>query len=159
VDFKNTLIIMTSNLGSQLIRESLEGVTDTNRSQVLEKAKDQVFDLLKRTIRPEFLNRVDEIIMFAPLTKEEIVQVVKLQVAQVAQLLEKNDITLTVTDKAERLLADTGYDPQFGARPIKRVIQKMMLNEISKEILSGRLEKDAKIVVDEKDGDLVFRNE
>jgi len=159
VDFKNTLIIMTSNLGSQLIRESLEGVTDTNRSQVLEKAKDQVFDLLKRTIRPEFLNRVDEIIMFAPLTKEEIVQVVRLQVAQVAQLLEKNEITLTVTDKAERLLADTGYDPQFGARPIKRVIQKMMLNEISKEILSGKLEKDAKIVVDEKDGDLVFRNE
>jgi ATP-dependent Clp protease ATP-binding subunit ClpB len=158
VDFKNTLIIMTSNLGSQLIRENLETVTEGNSAEVLERTKEQVFELLKRTIRPEFLNRIDEIIMFAPLTKDEIRQVVLMQVGQVVRMMEKNDMILKVTDKAVDLLAAAGYDPMFGARPIKRVIQKMVLNELSKQILEGVVDKDSEINVDAVNGKLVFRS-
>ena len=158
VDFRNTLIIMTSNLGSQLIRENLEEATDDNIGKILDQTRDQVMDLLKSTIRPEFLNRIDEIIMFRPLTREEIRQVVRLQTDQVAVLLEKNGITLKVTEKAVTFLATAGYDPQFGARPIKRVIQKMVLNELSKQILEGRIDRDATVVVDEKKGSLTFLN-
>jgi len=159
VDFKNTIIIMTSNIGSHLIQENLEKVTEKNREEVLNNTREQVFDLLKKTIRPEFLNRIDEIIMFQPLTEEEIRKVVELQLGIIREMLDKSGIRLTVTPKAVRLIATLGFDPQFGARPIKRVIQKNLLNELSKMILEGKVDKDSKIVVDEKGGKLLFRNE
>jgi ATP-dependent Clp protease ATP-binding subunit ClpB len=120
VDFKNTIIIMTSNIGSHLIQEKLGHITDKNRDEVFERTKEEVFDLLKKTIRPEFLNRIDEVIMFRPLTMEEIQTVVRLQLGIVQRMLEKNDVRFTVTDQAVRHIAHLGYDPQFGARPIKR---------------------------------------
>jgi ATP-dependent Clp protease ATP-binding subunit ClpB len=158
VDFKNTIIIMTSNIGSHIIRENLEKVDDRNREEVINRTREEVFDLLKKTIRPEFLNRVDEIIMFQPLTKEEILKVVELQINLIQQMLAKNEIKLTVTKKAIKRIAEIGYDPQFGARPIKRVLQKNLLNELSKLILEGKVDKDSEIIVDEKDGVLVFKN-
>lgn len=158
VDFKNTIIIMTSNIGSDIIRENLEHATDKNRDEVYERTRGQVFDLLKMTIRPEFLNRIDEIIMFKPLTKDEIQTVVELQLGNVRKMLEKSDIRLEATKNAVQVIATLGFDPQFGARPIKRVIQKNLLNELSKMILEGKVHKEKKIVVDEKDGNLMFRN-
>ena len=158
VDFKNTIIIMTSNIGSHIIQENLEHVTDKNRDEVFEHTREQVFDLLKKTIRPEFLNRIDEIIMFKPLTKDEIQKVVELQVGNVQKMLGKSDIRLRATKKAIQFIATQGFDPQFGARPIKRVIQKNLLNELSKMILEGKVNKDKEIVVDEKEGKLMFRN-
>lgn len=158
VDFRNTIIIMTSNIGSHLIQENLEHVTDTNRDEVFERTREQVFELLRKTIRPEFLNRIDEVIMFRPLTKDEIEKVIGLQLENVRKVLGKTDIRLTVTGNAIRLIATQGFDPQFGARPIKRVIQKNLLNELSKMILEGSVQKEKEIVVDEKDGKLVFRN-
>jgi ATP-dependent Clp protease ATP-binding subunit ClpB len=158
VDFKNTIIIMTSNIGSHIIQENLEHVTDKNRDEVFERTREQVFDLLRKTIRPEFLNRIDEIIMFKPLTKDEIQTVVELQLGVIRKMLGKNDIRLTATKKAIQFIATRGFDPQFGARPIKRVIQKNLLNELSKMILEGTVHKDKEIVVDEKEGKLVFRN-
>ena len=158
VDFKNTIIIMTSNIGSQIIRENLEHVTDKNREEVFERTRQQVLDLLKKTIRPEFLNRIDETIMFKPLTKDEIRTVVELQLGIIQRMLGKNDIRLRTTDKAIRFIATLGFDPQFGARPIKRVIQRNLLNELSKMILEGTVNKDKEIVVDGKEGKLVFRN-
>ena len=159
VDFKNTIIIMTSNIGSHLIQENLEKVTEKNREEVLNHTREQVFELLKKTIRPEFLNRIDEIIMFQPLKEEEIRKVVELQLGIIRKMLEKSGIHLMATPKAVRLIASQGFDPQFGARPIKRVIQKNLLNELSKMILEGKVDKDSKIVVDEKAGKLTFRNE
>jgi len=158
VDFKNSIIIMTSNIGSHIIQENLEKLTDHNREEMINKTKDAVFSLLKTTIRPEFLNRIDEIIMFQPLNKEEIRKVVEIQLGLIAKMLENNNISLSVTPEAVDLIATLGFDPQFGARPIKRVIQKMVLNELSKMILEGKVSKDATIVVDEKAGSLVFRN-
>jgi ATP-dependent Clp protease ATP-binding subunit ClpB len=158
VDFKNTIIIMTSNIGSQLIQENLEKVTEKNREEILDRTREQVLDLLKKTIRPEFLNRIDEIIMFQPLTEKEIRKVVELQLEIISEILEKNGIRLTATPKAVNLIASLGFDPQFGARPIKRVIQKNLLNELSKMILEGKVDKDSTIVVDEKGGNLSFRN-
>jgi ATP-dependent Clp protease ATP-binding subunit ClpB len=158
VDFKNTIIIMTSNIGSHIIQENLEHVTDKNREEVFDRTRGQVFDLLKKTIRPEFLNRIDEIIMFKPLTQEEIREVVELQLGIIQKILEKSDIRLTATKKAIQFIATLGFDPQFGARPIKRVIQKNLLNELSKMILEGSVQKDHEIVVDEKEGKLTFRN-
>ena len=137
VDFKNTIIIMTSNIGSHIIQENLEKVTKNNREEILNNTRKEVFDLLKKSIRPEFLNRVDEIIMFQPLTKEEIRDVVKLQLATVEKMLEKNNIKLDATDKAIDYIANVGFDPQYGARPIKRVLQKHVLNELSKMFASG----------------------
>lgn len=159
VDFKNTIIIMTSNTGSHIIQENLEHLTDKNREEIYGKTREQVFELLKKTIRPEFLNRIDEILMFHPLTRDEILSVVRLQLDNVRKMLEKNDVRFSVTEDAVRLVARLGFDPQFGARPIKRVIQKNLLNEISKMILAGEITKEKEIVVDEKDGILVFRNE
>jgi ATP-dependent Clp protease ATP-binding subunit ClpB len=159
VDFKNTIIIMTSNLGSDIIRENLERVNDQNRVEILNKTREQVFDLLKRSMKPEFLNRVNEIIMFQPLTRQEIRKVVELQIKNVQNALEKNNIKLTATKRAVDYIADTGYDPQFGARPIKRVIERSLLNELSKMILDGKVNRDSVIIVDEKNGGLVFRNE
>ncbi|MDD1701371.1 MAG: ATP-dependent chaperone ClpB [Methanoregula sp.] len=158
VDFKNTIIIMTSNIGSHLIQENLENVTDKNRDEVFERTRDEVSGLLRKTIRPEFLNRIDEIIMFRPLTKDEILTVVELQLGIVQKMLAKSDIRLRATKKAIRFIATQGFDPQFGARPIKRLIQKNVLNELSKMILEGTVNKDKEIVVDESDGKLVFGN-
>jgi ATP-dependent Clp protease ATP-binding subunit ClpB len=158
VDFKNTIIIMTSNIGSHLIQENLEHATDKNRDEVYDRTREQVFELLKKTLRPEFLNRIDEIIMFRPLTKDEIQKVVELQIGVLQRMLEKNDIRFRATTKAVQLIAAMGFDPQFGARPIKRVLQKNLVNELSKMILEGNVNKEKEIVVDEKDGKLVFSN-
>ena len=158
VDFKNTIIIMTSNIGSHIIQETMENVTEKNRDEVYDSTKKQVFELLKKTIRPEFLNRIDEIIMFRPLTTSEIRTVVEIQLGLIQKMLEKTEIRIRATKKAIQFIATMGFDPQFGARPIKRVIQKTLLNELSKMILEGKVHKDEEIVVDEKEGKLVFRN-
>ena len=158
VDFKNTIIIMTSNIGSHLIQENLEKITSENREHILNQTKEQVFELLKKSIKPEFLNRIDEIIMFQPLTQEEIRKIVELQLQKVEQMLEKTNIKLSATKKAIDYIANVGFDPQFGARPIKRVIQKEILNELSKMLLSEKVNKDTTIIVDEKNGQLIFKN-
>ena len=158
VNFKNTIIIMTSNMGSQLIRENFEKMTDANKSDVIEKTKNQVLDMLKANIRPEFLNRIDEIIMFTPLSKKEIQQIVELQINAVKRTLERNGIDLTITEKAVDLLADEGYDPEFGARPVKRVIQREILNRLSKDILAGNVDKDRSITIDAEGDQFIFRN-
>lgn len=158
VNFKNTIIIMTSNLGSHLIRENFDKITNDNRELVIEKTQNEVFELLKQTIRPEFLNRIDELIMFTPLTEDEIRQVVLLQIENVRKMLAHNSILLDVTDRAIGLIAREGYDPQFGARPVKRVIQRLLLNELSKKIISGEISTASKVHVDEVDSRLVFEN-
>jgi ATP-dependent Clp protease ATP-binding subunit ClpB len=158
VDFKNTIIIMTSNLGSHIIQENLERINEQNREEIINQTRKQVFDLLKRSIKPEFLNRIDEIIMFQSLTQQEVRKIVELQIALIKKALQKSSITLGVTKRAIDYIANIGYDPQFGARPIKRVIQKNLLNELSKMILEDKVDKNAAIVVDEKNGSLVFRN-
>ena len=158
VDFKNTIIIMTSNIGAHIIQENLEKINENNREEILNKTRKEVFDLLKKSIRPEFLNRIDEIIMFQPLTKEEIQDVVKLQLNVVEKMLEKNNIKLSATEKAIEYIANIGFDPQYGARPIKRVLQKQVLNELSKMLLQDKISRDSEIVVDVKDGELVFKN-
>jgi ATP-dependent Clp protease ATP-binding subunit ClpB len=157
-DFRNTIIIMTSNIGSQLIQEHFDGLTEKNREYVIEETKQEVFDLLKHTIRPEFLNRIDEIIMFNPLTRDEIVQIVRLQLDMLRETLAKNDISLVATDAAVEEIATLGFDPHFGARPLKRMVQRNILNELSKLILSGEVKKDSTITVDSKDGKFVFAN-
>lgn len=158
VNFKNTIIIMTSNMGSQLIRENFSKMTDANKTETVETTKNQVLEMLKSTIRPEFLNRIDEIIMFTPLSKSEIKEIVALQVNNARRMLAKNDIELDITDKALSLLADEGYDPEFGARPVKRVIQREILNRLSKDILAGNVTKDKSIVIDADGDQFVFRN-
>jgi ATP-dependent Clp protease ATP-binding subunit ClpB len=158
VDFKNTIIIMTSNIGSHIIQERFSKMTETNEEEVVDKTRDEVFELLKKTIRPEFLNRIDEIIMFKPLSRNEIHGIVKLQFEMVKAMLAKNGIHLDISDTAITKLSDAGYDPQFGARPLKRVIQRMVLNELSKMILSGKVEKDHKILIDVENNKLVFKN-
>ena len=158
VNFKNTIIIMTSNMGSSLIRENFEKINDSNHDTVVEQTKNQVLDLLKKTIRPEFLNRIDEIIMFTPLNESEIRQIVTLQLNGVKKMLDKNGIRLEFTDAALDFISHEGFDPQFGARPVKRVIQKYVLNELSKEILSGHVNRDKAIVIDCVNGELVFKN-
>lgn len=158
VNFKNTIIIMTSNLGSQLIRENCENLTDSNREEVLNRTKNEVFELLKQTIRPEFLNRIDELIMFTPLQQSEIRDIVELQIRQVQKLLERNGVQLEVTADAIELFAREGYDPQFGARPVKRVLQRMLLNELSKQIIAGTINTDKPIRVDVAENEIVFAN-
>ena len=158
VNFKNTIIIMTSNLGSQLIRENFEHLTDANREIVIEKTRNEVFELLKQTIRPEFLNRIDELIMFTPLQENEIRQIVELQLDSLKRTLAENGLTLDVTDEALRFIAHEGYDPQFGARPVKRVIQRYVLNELSKQIIAGHVDNRRPIVVGMRDGALAFDN-
>jgi len=158
VNFKNTIIIMTSNIGSQLIQENFEDLGEIDRDNVIERTKVEVFGLLKKTIRPELLNRIDEIIMFSPLTKTDIHQIVSIQLKGLAKMLTKNDIQLSFTQEAVAKIAALGYDPQFGARPVKRVLQKNVLNELSKEILAGKVKPDSEIILDEFDGNFVFRN-
>ncbi len=158
VDFKNTIIIMTSNIGSHIIQENLEKMNEENREEIINQTRTQVFDLLKRSIKPEFLNRIDEIIMFQSLIREEVRKIVELQLKNVQKMLEKTNIKLTITKKAVDFIANVGFDPQFGARPIKRVIQKNLLNELSKMILQEKVDKNTEIIVDEKSGELIFKN-
>jgi ATP-dependent Clp protease ATP-binding subunit ClpB len=158
VNFKNTIIIMTSNLGSDLIREKFEGLTAENRDVVVEDAKETVLAMLKQTIRPEFLNRIDEIIMFTPLSKAETRRIVDLQIDSIYKMLKNSGVELRVTEDARDFIAEEGYDPQFGARPIKRVIQRYLLNDLSKSLLAQTVDKEKPIVVDKKDGSLVFSN-
>ena len=158
VNFKNTIIIMTSNLGSSLIRENFETLTKDNREEVIESTKGQVMELLKKTIRPELLNRIDEVIMFTPLNEEEIRQIVTLQLNNLKKMLEKNEIILNFTDEALSFIAEEGYDPQFGARPVKRVIQRYVLNELSKEILAAKIDKSRPITIERVGDGLRFKN-
>jgi ATP-dependent Clp protease ATP-binding subunit ClpB len=148
VNFKNTIIVMTSNIGSHLIQENLMHLNEKNRDELLEKTRNEVFNLLKTTLRPEFLNRVDELIMFAPLTQIEIREIVRLQFDQVVRKLLENDVNISITENALDFIAQQGYDPQFGARPIKRLIQKNILNEMSRRILEGSIRKDQHVLVD-----------
>lgn len=158
VNFKNTIIIMTSNMGSSLIRENFEKMTSENHDRVVDETKIQVLELLKKTIRPEFLNRIDDIIMFTPLNQEEIRRIVTLQLNSVKKMLAQNGIALNFTDEALEFIAAKGYDPQFGARPVKRVIQKYVLNELSKEILGTDLDRNRPITIDREGDRLVFKN-
>lgn len=158
VNFKNTIIIMTSNMGSSLIRENFERMTAANRPQVIAETKTQVLDLLKKSIRPEFLNRIDEVIMFTPLDESEIRRIVDLQLKNVQKMLAANGIALQFTDQAVTYLAEKGYDPQFGARPVKRVIQDLVLNRLSKEILGGKIHRERPVVVGFDGGELHFKN-
>ena len=158
VNFKNTIIIMTSNIGSSLIRENFEKMTPETHDQVVDETKIQVLELLKKTIRPEFLNRIDDIIMFTPLNEEEIRKIVTLQLDSVKKMLAQNGIALDFTDAALAFISDKGFDPQFGARPVKRVIQKYVLNELSKELLGGTVNKDRPITIDSDGMGLVFKN-
>ena len=158
VNFKNTIIIMTSNMGSSLIRENFSNMTDTNREVTIDNTKKLVIDMLKQTIRPEFINRIDEIIMFTPLNENEIGEIVKLQVDGIKRMLHANGITLEITPEALHFLAREGYDPEFGARPVKRVIHRLVLNQLSKDILAQTVDKDRPIIIDTQDGALVFRN-
>ncbi|MEE3446979.1 MAG: ATP-dependent chaperone ClpB [Bacteroidales bacterium] len=156
VNFKNTIIIMTSNLGSDLIRQNMETINDQNHDEVIDKTKNAVINLLKNTIRPEFLNRIDETVIFTPLTRAEIAEVVKIQLAGINKVLKDQNIELVLTDKALNWVADMGYDPEFGARPVKRVIQKEILNNLATELISGKIGKKPQILVDEKDGEITF---
>lgn len=158
VNFKNTIIIMTSNIGSSLIRENFERINDSNREEIIEKSKNEVMELLKQSVRPEFLNRIDDIIMFAPLNESEIGEIVSIQLNSVKKLLAQNGITLNFTDKAVKFIAHEGYDPQFGARPVKRVIHRDVLNHLSKELLAQKVDKSKPIVIDADEDGLVFGN-
>ena len=158
VNFKNTIIIMTSNIGSNVIQENFQFLEDGDRDAIIAKTKNDLFDLLRKTIRPEFLNRIDEIIMFTPLNRDEISDIVKLQFKQVQQTLAEMGISIEASEEALDWLAQLGYDPQFGARPLKRVIQKRVLNELSKQILAGKVDKDSKIKLDMFDNQFVFMN-
>ncbi len=158
VNFKNTIIIMTSNIGSHLIQENFDQLTEINKDEVLAKTKTEVFDLLKKTIRPEFLNRIDEVIMFEPLNREDVADIVKIQFKQIAERLAEQHMTITATDEAIEWLAELGYDPHYGARPVKRVLQKQVLNELSKQLLSDKVDKSKEIVLDVFDKQFVFRN-
>ena len=158
VNFKNTIVIMTSNLGSQYIQQEFEKLNAQNRDTIISDTKQKVMEMLKKTIRPEFLNRIDETIMFLPLTKQEIAQVVTLQMNAVKKMLEPQGFTLNVTDAAIQYLADAGFDPEFGARPVKRAIQRLVLNDLSKKILAEEVSREKPIVIDANGAGLQFRN-
>jgi ATP-dependent Clp protease ATP-binding subunit ClpB len=157
-DFKNSIIIMTSNLGSHIIQENFEDIDMDNRESVIEVTKIEVLGLLKKTIRPEFLNRIDETIMFTPLNKEEVTMIVQIQLKMLSDMLKDKNISFSSTKEAVESLSKKGYNPQFGARPIKRVIQREVLNELSKEILAGKIKAESNILLDAFDDELVFRN-
>lgn len=157
-DFRNTIIIMTSNLGSHIIAENMENAGGRDNESLFEQTRAEVMTLLRKTIRPEFLNRIDEVIMFSPLSKAEIESVVKLQLDQVVAMLDKSGIQLSYTPAAVNLISDAGFDPQYGARPVKRVIQRKVLNELSRKILDGSITKDSRIIADANNGELTFLN-
>lgn len=158
VNFKNTIIIMTSNIGSQLIRESFEKLTPQNHDEVVENTKNEVMSMLKKIVRPEFLNRVDEIIMFTPLNEKEIEEIVRIQLNNVMKMLAENGVKLEVTDKALHFIASEGFDPQFGARPVKRAIQRHVLNDLSKDLIGGNVDDSHPIIVDYENDKLIFKN-
>jgi len=159
-NFKNTIIILTSNLGSHIIQDNYSEITPTNEEEILAKTKTEVFDLLRKSLRPEFLNRIDETILFTPLSRDNITDIVRLQLNGIATMLkENNGVELRFTEDALDWLAQLGYDPTFGARPLKRVLQKKVMNELSKMILAGKIDKDKTIIIDQFDGQIVFRNE
>lgn len=158
VNFKNTIIIMTSNLGSAYIQSQFEKINTQNHDQIVEETKAEVMNMLKKTIRPEFLNRIDETIMFQPLNKEEIEQIVRLQINGIKKMLEENGVTLQMTDEAVDFIATAGYDPEFGARPVKRAIQRYLLNDLSKKLLSQEVDRSKPIIVERSGEALKFRN-
>ncbi|MDR2817073.1 MAG: ATP-dependent chaperone ClpB [Proteiniphilum sp.] len=158
VNFKNTIIIMTSNMGSNLIRENFEKITPSNREEIIEQTRNLVMDMLKKTIRPEFLNRIDDIIMFAPLREDEIEQIVRIQLNAVGKMLSENGIELKYTDEAVGSISIAGFDPEFGARPVKRLIQRKVLNQLSKDLLAGKVDKTKPVVIDAIDDTVFFRN-
>ena len=158
VNFKNTIIIMTSNLGSSYIQSQFEKINDQNHDQVVEETKAEVMNMLKKTIRPEFLNRIDETIMFQPLNKNEIEQIVRLQINGIKKMLEENGVTLQMSDQAVDFIATAGYDPEFGARPVKRAIQRYLLNDLSKKLLSQEVDRTKPIIVERSSEGLIFRN-
>jgi ATP-dependent Clp protease ATP-binding subunit ClpB len=159
VNFKNTIIIMTSNMGSHIIQANFEDVSEDNIESVVESTKSEVMVLLKQTIRPEFLNRIDEVIMFQPLMKKEIKGIITIQLNGLKDLVAKNGIDMSFSDYTIEYLAENGYDPQFGARPLKRLIQKEIINPLSRKILEGSIDKTQNVMVDVFDGTVVFRNE
>jgi ATP-dependent Clp protease ATP-binding subunit ClpB len=148
VNFKNTLIIMTSNIGSDILQQNLQNINDVNRKAILEKTRNEVFEMVKKTFRPEFLNRIDELIMFTPLSEQEIKEIVRLQLNHVVNQVAGMGIKLKITDGAVDLIAEQGFDPQYGARPIKRLIQKVVLNELSRQILEEKIKKDQEVLID-----------
>ncbi len=156
-NFKNTIIIMTSNMGSDIIREKFQDIQDHNKEEIMEQAEQLVFDLLKRSVRPEFLNRIDEIIMFSPLSRKDIRGIVELQLNDLKATLAEQDISIMVAPEAMDWLAEEGYHPEFGARPLKRLIQKKVLKQLSKQILLGQVQPGSHIVLDIFDGVVVFR--
>ena len=158
VNFKNTIIIMTSNMGSSYIQSQMEKLHGSNKEEVIEETKKEVMNMLKKTIRPEFLNRIDETIMFLPLTETEIRQIVLLQIKGVQKMLAENGVELEMTDAALNFLSQVGYDPEFGARPVKRAIQRYLLNDLSKKLLSQEVDRSKAIIVDSNGDGLVFRN-
>ena len=161
VNFKNTIIIMTSNMGSQMIQQKLEAIANKNaeeRARIIDETKSQVLDMLKKTIRPEFLNRIDDIIMFQPLTQPQIEQIVRIQIGGIQRLLKEQDVVLDVSDAAVKLVAQAGFDPEFGARPVKRALQRMLLNDLSKALLAGMVDKMKPIHVDAVGDRLTFHN-
>jgi ATP-dependent Clp protease ATP-binding subunit ClpB len=159
VNFKNTIIIMTSNIGSHLIQENFEQFSEENRENILLKTRNEVYELLRKTIRPEFLNRIDETIMFEPITRENMNKIVEIQLNYIIKNLAELEIKLSVSEEAIDWISQLGFDPQFGARPVKRVIQKQVLNELSKAILAGKVRKDQSIQLDMFENKLVFINQ
>ena len=161
VNFKNTIIIMTSNLGSQYIQSRFDALKDNcgeEYEKTVDETKNHVMEMLKKTIRPEFLNRIDEIIMFRPLEKDQIRQIVNLQITGIQKLLASQEVKLEVSDNAVQLIANEGYDPEFGARPVKRALQRMLLNDLSKKLIAGEVDRTKPIFVDAENGNLVFSN-
>ena len=158
VNFKNTIIIMTSNLGADIIQQNFENFNDERAASIIETTKHEVLQLLRKTIRPEFLNRIDESIVFTPLSKSEVTEIVEIQLKSVEKLALKNEISLSYSNDVVDYISEKGYDPQFGARPIKRLIQKEVLNQLSKNILSGKISQGDVVVMDVFEEDIVFRN-
>ena len=158
VDFKNTILIMTSNVGSEVIQDNLSRLNDKNRDEILERTKNDVLEILRANVKPEFLNRIDEIIMFHPLTMANVKEILKLQIDGVKKLMEEKGLVLQFTDYAMDYLCNKGYDPSYGARPVKRLLQKELVNELAKALLEGNLNKEKPIIVDYFEDVLVFRN-
>jgi len=158
VDFKNTVLIMTSNIGSMVIQQKLSGLTEANADRLFDETREAVMDALKTHLRPEFINRIDDIIMFKPLTRDEIMEVVSLQFKQLKKMMTDNGLRVEISESALRWLADAGYDPNYGARPIKRVMQKQLMNQLSKLILSGQIDGSRPIIIEKEGQGLTFKN-
>jgi ATP-dependent Clp protease ATP-binding subunit ClpB len=158
-NFKNTIVIMTTNIGSQIIQENFERITEENYFDILESTKEEVMTILKKTVRPEFVNRIDEIIMFRPLGRKDVRKIVDIQIQLIQKRLEEAGVRIEISEAAKDRLSKLGYDPQYGARPLKRVLQRELLNELSKQILAGKIHKDSVIFIDLKDDvEFVFEN-